>query len=269
MNPEFVEGIEDPEKLSLQRLQEEAREAVKNRLSMYDMEDIPEWVLTKLTYTYYHDWETDDPEFVFLLEDPGVPGEHVIMETNAYFELGEVYDVHDAIQVDRRFGARWLATRRYTDFTSQFLAICEEHGLISTDGPWWQYLLSGRFFDDFYMADVIKYRGANARSGDVKASFSSCLLHELEYIDPDLVFAFGKRAWETIRDHCQAKPVESPPVGTGVSDVHGVLHSTERLLDTAVLPLGHPSTNFRGAQLSHADYMDRLKGGVASWTRGR
>jgi len=30
-------------------------------------------------------------------------------------------------------------------------------------------------------------------------------------------------------------------------------------------PLGHPSTNFRGAQISHEAYMQRLDTGVANW----
>lgn len=115
------------------------------------------------------------------------------------------------------------------------------------------------------MADVITYRGANARAGDVETSFSPCLVHELEYIDPDMVFAFGKRAWETIREQCQARPVANPPDGAGVTAVHGILHSTNRLLDTAVMPLGHPSTNFRGAQISHEEYIDRLQDGLATW----
>jgi hypothetical protein len=262
MNREFVEQIEAPESLPLQRLQEEATEAVSNRLRQYDMEDVPEWVVRKLTWTYYHDWETDDPDFVFLLEDPGIPGEHVVLETQEYAELGEDYDPHDAIQIDRRFGSRWLATRRYTDFTSEFVSVCESAGLVSPNVPWWRYLLSGAFFDDFYVADVIKYRGADARAGDVKTAFSSCLLHELEYVDPDVVFAFGKRAWEVLRTECRTEPIDERPPGSGVTDVHGILHETDRLIDTYVLPLGHPSTNFRGAQLSHEEYISRLRTGV-------
>lgn len=262
MNEEFVASIEQPDKLQLQQLQESAREAVIDRLADYDMYDVPDWVIRKLTYTYYHDWETDDPSYVFLLEDPGIPGEHVVLETAEYAELGEGYDPHDVIQIDRRFGARWLATRRYTDFTSEFIDACGENGLISLDEPWWRYLLTGRFFDDFYMADVIKYRGVNAGTGDVNTAFSSHLIHELEYVDPDVIFAFGKRAWETIRDQLGATPVGDPSDGQGVTDVHGVLHATGRLLDTAVLPLGHPSTNFRGAQLAHDTYMARLVDGV-------
>lgn len=266
MDPEFVHSIESPEPLPLQELQAEAWDVVVERLAEYDMLDVPDWVVRKMTYTYYHDWTTDDPDYVFLLEDPGKPGEHVVLETSAYASLGEGYDPLDAVQIDRRFGARWLATRRYTPFTSAFVEACAEFGLISADVSWWRYVLSGQFFDDFYMADVVKYRGVSAGTGDINAAFSTHLIHELEHVDPDIVFAFGKRAWETIKDKLHAVPLDERPASPGVRDVHGVPHSTERLLDTDVLPLGHPSTNFRGAQLSHDEYMERLRDGVRSLT---
>jgi hypothetical protein len=262
MDPDFVRSIEHPDELQLQQLQESAWETVLEVLEGYDIRDIPDWVVRKMTYTYYHDWETDEPEYVFLLEDPGSPGAHVVLESEEYASLGEGCDPLDAIQVDRRFGARWLGTRRYTDFTSEFIEICESAGLISTSRPWWRYLLSGRFFGDFYMTDVIKYRGVNAGTGDINTAFSSHLIHELEYVDPEMIFAFGKRAWETIREQLGAVPMGEAPAGTGVSDVHGVPHATERILDTAVLPVGHPSTNFRGAQISHEEYMSRFARGI-------
>lgn len=196
---------------------------------------------------------------------PRSAGKHVIMETNEYLELGEDYDVHDAIQIHRRFGARWLATSRYTPFTTGFVDTCRKHELVSTDHEWWQYLLSGAFFDDFYMADVIKYRGANPSTGAVKTAFSSHLIHELEHVDPDLVFAFGKQAWETLQSQLGAEPVGDPPAGPGVNEIHGALHTATRLMDTDILPLGHPSTNFRGAQISHEEYMQRLEAGVEDW----
>jgi len=55
MDPSFVKGIEDPDRLQLQQQQESAREAVRERLRDYDMVDVPDYVLRKLTYTYYHD----------------------------------------------------------------------------------------------------------------------------------------------------------------------------------------------------------------------
>ena len=86
MNSAFVERINDPGRLQLQQQQESAREAVRERLRVYDMADVPDYVLQKLTYTYYHDWKTDEQRFMFLLEDPGVPGEHIILEIVDYVD---------------------------------------------------------------------------------------------------------------------------------------------------------------------------------------
>lgn len=262
MNPAFVRSIHDPERLPLQQQQRDARENVEERLAEYGIEDVPEAVLRKLTYAYYHDWEVDDPQYVFLLADPGVPGEHVVFETNAYAELGPEMDLHEAIQVDRRFGARWLVSGTYADFTREFIEICTEADLIAPEQPWWRYLLSGGFYNDFYMGDVIKYRGANVRAGDVEASFTEFLVHELEHVAPDLIIAFGKRAWEAVADRLEATPVNSAPDSDSVIDTHGVLHATDRLIETAVLPLGHPSPNFRGAQLAHPVYMEGVRDGL-------
>jgi len=205
MNRDFVEGIEHPESRYLQEAQESAARHVRERLEDHHMTDVPDKVLRKLTYAYYHDWEQNDPNYVFLLADPGVPGEHVVFEANAYAGL-EPTDYRTKVQIDQRFGARWLAKQRYTDFTSEFLTHCQDHGLVEFDEPWWQYLLSGSFFDDFYMTDVVKYRENNPSQATLDAAVRLGLIQELEYIDPDLIFTFGSRAWDAVRTHLQAEP---------------------------------------------------------------
>lgn len=265
MDNSFLRRIEDPDRLQLQKQQDAAKAAVKERLAAYDMQDVPESALRKLTYTYYHDWQTDDPQFMFLLEDPGIPGEHVLLEIEEYASLGADYTPRQAIQVDRRFGARWLATKSYTDFTSAFLRTCADNNLIELEDPWWRYLLSGAFFDDFYMADVIKYRGINAASGDINASFYAFLSDELEYVDPDLVFAFGKRAWTTLKDQFDITPLDDGPVSNSIHDVHGYIYEATGLVDTDILPVGHMSGNFRGAQISKVTYQEGLAQGLSDW----
>ena len=268
MDTSFVKDIEDPDRLQLQQQQESAREAVRERLRDYDMVDVPDYVLHKLTYTYYHDWKTDDPRFMFLLEDPGIPGEHVIMEVAAYVDLDPGYDPYDAIQIDRRFGARWLAKRGYTDFTSDFLEACADNGLIEMEDPWWQYLLSGGFFDDFYMADVIKYRGVNASAGDINTSFYSFLSEELEYLEPDLIFAFGKRAWTTLMEKFDVDPLGDGPVSDSILDVHGHVYRASGIVETDILPLGHMSGNCRGSQISKSEYQQGIDDGLEKWRPG-
>ena len=115
---------------------------------------------------------------------------------------------------------------------------------------------SQRFFDDFYMTDIVKYRapGSAVGSPEVQFSFSEQLREELEAIDPDLIFTFGNRAWNPIRDELAAKPVESLAIDESrITELHGSLHETGRVLDTYVLPLGHMSTQFYGVQISKQD----------------
>lgn len=261
MNSEFVEHIEHPESRYLQEAQQSAYDRVRERLNGHHMTDVPEQVLEKLTYAYYHDWEQNNPSYVFLLADPGVPGEHVVFEANAYADL-DTNNYREKVHVDQRFGARWLAKKRYTDFTSEFIQQCQEHGLVDVDEPWWQYLLSGSFFDDFYMTDVVKYRENSPSKAALDASVRLGLIRELEYIDPDLIFTFGSRAWDAVRTHLQAEPVSDIDDPSSITEVHGKLHRATREHDVAILPCGHMSPQFRGAQISHKEYMSRIAAGL-------
>jgi hypothetical protein len=266
MNSEFVAQIEHPESRYLQETQQSAYENVRDRLSEHHMTDVPERVLEKLTYTYYHDWEQNDPSYFFLLADPGVPGEHVVFEASAYADLAaEAY--REKVHIDQRFGARWLAKKRYTDFTSEFIQRCQEHGLVDVDESWWQYLLSGSFFDDFYMTDVVKYREGSPKAAALDASVRIGLIEELEYINPDLIFAFGKRAWDAIQTHLQAEPVSNRNGSSSITDAHGTLHQATGEEEIAILPCGHMSPQFRGAQISHEEYMDRIESGIREFCK--
>lgn len=262
MNAEFLQEIEEPQNLQLQQLLADSRTAVEAELAEHNIDGLNDDTLTRFSYTYYHDWETDDPDYVFLLEDPGMPGEHVIMEAAALARRAGQPPSRELVSVFRRFGARWLARRRYADFTGAFVTICADAGLIDPDEPWWQYLLDGGFFDDFYMGDVVKYRAPNVGTADLQAAFTEQLLHELEYVDPDLIFAFGKRAWEACRDRLGVT-IETAGVDPDrMHSVHGRPGEATRLLDTTVLPLGHMSPNFLGAQIPHEEYFERLEDGL-------
>jgi hypothetical protein len=202
---------------------------------------------------------------MLLLEDPGIPGEHVIMEVADYVDLAPGYDLYEAVQIDRRFGARWLAKRKYSDFTSEFIQACADNGMIELEEPWWEYLLLGGFFDDFYMADVIKYRGVNASTGDINTSYYSFLSEELEFLEPDLVFAFGNRAWTTLLEKFEIEPLVDAPVSESILDVHGVVYGASGIVETDVLPLGHMSGNCRGSQIPKLEYHQDLVQGPNEW----
>ena len=130
--------------------------------------------------------------------------------------------------------------------------------------------MSGEFFDGFYMCDTIKYRIARDRTlsrSEIRASFTEFLLYELEYVDPDLIFAFGNRAWDALR-----KPLQGTTIGTtiaddaGINTVHGHPFQSTRLVDTHLIPLQHMTAQQHHASGSELDtYMDRLDSGLRDW----
>lgn len=71
MNEQFIDRLEQPRSLALEELFEAAVDNVTEQLREYGAKNVDEWALGKIAYTYYYDWEHDDPDVVFLLEDPG------------------------------------------------------------------------------------------------------------------------------------------------------------------------------------------------------
>lgn len=120
------------------------------------------------------------------------------------------------------------------------------------------------------MTDIIKYRAPASAVGsqEVRQSFNEFVRPELEHIDPELIITFGNRAWTPFRDELQTEPVaDGVDDAAGITDLHGHLHETGRVLDTHVLSLGHMSTQFYGAQLSKDEYMERMREGLSMWDR--
>ena len=112
------------------------------------------------------------------------------------------------------------------------------------------------------MTDVVKYRENSPSKAALDASVHLGLIRELEYIDPDLIFTFGSRAWDAVRTHLQAEPVSDIDDPSSITEVHGKLHRATREHDVAILPCGHMSPQFRGAQISHKEYMSRIAAGL-------
>lgn len=76
MDAEFLERIENPRSRILEDLFESAVENVEKQLRDYGATNLDDWALRKIVYTYYYDWQEDDPNYVFLLEDPGSLSQH-------------------------------------------------------------------------------------------------------------------------------------------------------------------------------------------------
>lgn len=94
------------------------------------MVNVPDYVVQKLTYTYYHDGKTDDPRFMFLLEDPGVPVKQVPVEGTDYKALNQ------ATMPDRSlngFVAGGLPNMGYSDFARDPLNFDKGFSLVWED----------------------------------------------------------------------------------------------------------------------------------------
>lgn len=268
MDAEFLERIENPRSRILKELFESAVENVREQLKEYGATGIDEWALRKIAYTYYYDWETDDPDYVFLLEDPGNLNQRHTREVRRIEALRDDYDPRSLVDIYRGFATAWFTETRNSDFIRRFLSTCSDNGLIEFGDYWGDYVKSQQFFDDFYMTDIVKYRapGSAVGSPEVQFSFSEQLRGELETINPDLIFTFGNRAWNPIKTELATEPVESLSIDESkITDLHGHLHRTGRVLDTYVLPLGHMSTQFYGAQIAKQEYMDRMERGIEEW----
>lgn len=268
MNPAFIEQIESPSAPVLQEVLDNAVQNVRAQVRADSSLDVDDWTLRKLAFTYYYDWNTDDPDYVFLLEDPGQVHERHTREVDRIAQLEEAYDPRELIAIYRAFGMSWFLETRNTDFMERFVATAAANDLIEPAGSWREYVRSQAFFADFYMADIVKYRAERSAVGApaVRASFDEFLRAELEYIDPDLIITFGNRAWNPIKKELEAEPVSDIDVDASkITELHGHLHETQRVLDTYVLPLGHLSTQFYGAQLAKQAYMDRFAAGLENW----
>lgn len=268
MNNQFIDRIETPSSRVLEDVFENAVQNVQGQLNEYGASDLDEWALRKIAFTYYYDWETDDPNYVFLLKDPGPLNERHTRELERIAQLKNGYEPRDLIEIYRQFATTWFVETRNADFMRRFVRTCATNDLIEPDDSWQDYVRSQAFFDDFYMSDIVKYRAERGAVGTraVRASFSEFLRPELEHIDPDLIITFGNRAWNPIQEELQPLPVEDPDVDTSkITELHGHLHETQRIVDAYVLPLGHMSTQFYGAQLPKEEYMDRFADGLEAW----
>lgn len=269
MNPSFLRRIEDPETAHRRELLADARDVARERLAEYGVREVDDDTLTRLAYTYYHDWERDDPSVVFLLEDPGTPGEHVVAEVAAISDVDATAAPLDLVAVYRRIFARWLMKREYAAFARRFVRTCAEFGIVSAGRPWWRYVLSGAFFDDFYATDVVKYRAGSSSAAAVAESVESVLVPELEAVAPELVLAFGNRAWDAVRDALDVVPGTDVAPGAGIRTVHGHLFRTAGPLEVPVLPLAHMSPQVVGAQVTLEEYAAGLERGLGAWTASR
>jgi hypothetical protein len=266
MHGDFLDRIEHPRPRRLEQLRDRAVENVKSALPAPTVDVHDESTFRKLAFTYYHDWSTDDPEFVMMSEDPGRIGSRHRSDVVEFAELPDD-DPLAQISLYRNFAARWLASDNHR-FSKTFFGTCADEGLIDIDRSVRQYITSEQFYDDFYLTDANKYR-ASASSSATRAALSAAFTAtELEALAPALIFAFGNDAFDVLNEELDLTPVDGgPDPNSGITTVDGHLYASGRLIDTHVVPLLHMSGQAFGAQRSPDEYAERLRHGLQAWGR--
>ena len=236
----LLSRIDQPTHPKLQELQDTAIDSVEKVLTEAGV-SCREDVCRRLSYTFYYDWETDDPDYVLLVQDPGNLHERHLSELRPHNPLAGECSAREQIGIYRDFGQSWL-TGRNADFSERFFQTLASHDLISFSNGWKQYITSEEFYHDFYLGDVVKYRVDGFGSTAEQISYESLLKKELRKINPELVIAFGGNAWPALRQYTAPEPVvktDSDP--ESIMSIHGTLHQITEPVETHVLPLAHMS----------------------------
>lgn len=258
----ILDSIDDPDPTLLRELLDEAMAETEAQLAETDVPDISDGLIRRLSYTYYYDWEVDDPDYMLLVQDPGNLQERHLEELRDENPLADGCSKREQIDVYRQFGKTWLAGRN-SDFSEEFFGALEEYGLIDLGSGWEEYLSSERMYGDFYLGDVVKYRadGFGTRAEDV--SYEHLLEREIEALDPDIVFTFGGNAWSALRRNVDPRPVTDEHVDPSkMMDIHGVVHETADPVETTILPLCHMSGQVWW-RFPPEEYVARLKWGLS------
>lgn len=266
MKSEYLDRIEHPEPRTLEQLRDKAIQNVKETLPNRSVDVHDPAVFRKLAFTYYYDWESDDPSYMMVSEDPGgIQSRH----TSDLIDFAELSgdDPLEQVSIYRDFASRWLGSDN-TRFAESFFGACADGGLIGFDQSARAYARSGAFFDDFYLTDVNKYRASASTSREIGSLTAYFTAPELRTADPDLIFAFGNDAWDVLSRELALTPVEAdhnPAPDAGITAIDGHLYRSQRLIETHVVPLLHMSGQAFGAQRSPSEYADRVAQAVRTW----
>jgi len=262
---ELIGRIDTPDHPTLRTLQQQAIDEIRPIIADADIPEVSEGVIRRLSYTYYYDWETDDPEYIWLVQDPGNLRDRHLSELRGANPIADGCSPREQISVYRQFGKSWLTGGRNEDFSERVLTALDELGLIDLGGSWRAYLNRVNFYRDIYLGDVVKYRTDDFGQRAERISYTAFLEEEIRELEPSLLFSFGGNAWSTIRRETDPTPVESVSVDPDrITDVHGTLHRVDAPVETYVLPLSHMSGRVWWG-FSPEDYVDRLTAGLERW----
>jgi hypothetical protein len=268
MSPDrdFINRIEYPDHAALQGLRDDACETTRSRLEEWGYPDVDESTIRKLSYTYYYDPSQDDPDYVFLLQDPGGIQRRHTEELERLKAIDDQSPLTELVDIYRQFPKSWLLRNRNSDFSLKFFSTLSDHGIISLSSTWRDYLRDEGFYHDFYMTDIVKYRVDGFTKREERESVNEFLREELAMIDPDLIFVFGGDAWDVLRGYFDTTPIDTTTVDTSkITEIHGCLCRTGQELDAHVLPLSHMSGQVWW-RFPPEEYIERMEAGLREWS---
>lgn len=254
----IIEKIEYPESPALRDLLDQAREHAQEELTSAGVE-VSSSDVNKSTYTYYHDWEREDPIYAFIVQNPGQLQRRHEMEG-----IREAQSPLDYVRTYQKYAVDWLIEKN-AHFSREFFPMLDRNGLISLDDGDWNRYVREEFYDDFYLTDLVKYR---VRTGDIddehrQAGLEEHLGPELRRLGPDVVFAFSSRVWNTFLENLNPTPLSNGAgLDSKVSRAHGYLYHIENPIDAYVVPLSHFSSRVY-ALLLRDSYFEYLADGLA------
>lgn len=253
INESIIDRIRNPQDSDLQELWEKAKNQTRERLSEAGR-DIDSLNIENFAYAYYYDWRADNPDYMFLVQNPGLfkMNRHGGEEVDKLKEA----DALEAIEISKEYSRKWLkGTNRV--FSERFFDILRKNDLIEYQD--WKEYLESQFFDDFILTDVIKYRVSteDIESEHAEASFEETLEDELKDTDPEVVFCFSSRAWKALYRNMnleleQDEELEKPEK---VTKAHGMLFRAKDF-GSYIIPLSHFSGQNNFLRDAYYRYLD-------------
>ena len=219
----------------------------------------------KRGFTFYAD-HASGYKYMLILQNP-------LWNPKRYKEEKEkaeqARDLEQRVRVHQGYMLRWFLSRNER-FIIRFLDLCKKYRLIEYGNPR-TYIEDRRFFEDFYVTDLIKYWCKTQEIKDEHLRHAiDHLATEVDAVKPNLAFVFGTRVWETFQDRFHPEPCQEltgidPERGDNrVSNVHSYLFSSVSKSighKFFVIPLAHMSERAR-YMLLRDSYFEYLEDGL-------
>lgn len=253
----FVEDIEHPDSTVLQAALSQARDRTTERLREMGFHYPDEWLIQTVACAYCHDWAQADPQYAFVLPDPGDIDREFDSEVRSLRSSGPDVPPRERVAFDQQIASAWF-TDHETRFPREFFTALAEQGLIAPADDRERYVADGEFFEEFYLTHAVKYRLNGYSTAQGAAAFSAQLGRELDAVDPTVIFTVGERTWQTLREGLGLTH-EGSASAESLTDAHGQLHRAD---ETFVIPLG-PTSGTEWWQFPPTAYVERLERALA------